>query len=102
MDGNCLSGDTQKKKRQNFKFLMNEDYARKQQEILRNVGLEDSEEDTTHTTLHKSNIQFNKYLWIASCYGKLTELNPRPLACRKLELTSRSLTTELVTTQHAI
>jgi hypothetical protein len=44
VDGNCLSGDTQKRKRQNFKFLMNADYARKQQEILRNVGLEDSDD----------------------------------------------------------
>jgi len=54
VDGNCLSGETQKRKRQNFKFIMNDEYIRKQQEILANVGLEDSGDDLCDPSSNES------------------------------------------------
>ena len=54
VDGNCLSGGTQKRINKNFKFIMNAEYAQRQQEILRNVGLEESDNELCDPSSNES------------------------------------------------
>lgn len=54
VDGNCLSGGGKKPINKNFKFIMNADYAKRQQEILRNVGLEGSDDELCDPSSNES------------------------------------------------
>ena len=54
VDGNCLSGETQKRKNKNFKIIMTAQYAADQEKLLANVGLEDSDDNLYDTSNNES------------------------------------------------